>query len=113
MIIQKQWKIGVLLVVSTGISGCSGSSQPEHCQGISGTEIMENLYYIKDNAMKVKSAKMIRAVKQLCQQETKVKDNQVTNTSSDYDACFADKLVGCGFPDKAVKTLTESNRSDP
>ena len=112
MIIQKQWKIGVLLALSIVISGCS--SQPDYCQGITGAEAMENLYYIKDNSMKVKSAKMIRAVKQLCQQDTMiVKDNEATNTYTDYKTCFADKLVGCGFPDKAVKTLTESISSDP
>ncbi len=110
--IQKQWEIGVLLAVSIGISGC-GSNQPDYCQGISGTEAMENLYYIKDNSMKVKSAKLIRAVKQICQQDTITgKDNAAAKTSTDYKACFADKLVGCGFPDKAVKALAESNNSD-
>ena len=107
MISQKKWTIGTLLALSIGLSGCS--SQPDYCEGITGAKAMENLYYIKDNSMKVKTAKMMNAVKLMCQQDTsRVKDKQATNTSSDYEACFVDKLVGCGFPDNAVKALTEN-----
>jgi len=102
LIRQKQWKTGVLLAVSVGFSGCS--NQPDYCQGLTGEKVMDNLFYIKDNSFKVKSAQMIRAVQKICQQDTNY---------TDPNACFTDKLVGCGFPDKAVKTLTENNKSAP
>lgn len=104
MAIQNQWKIGGFLAASILMSGCS--NQPDYCEGIKPQDMMDNLYYIKDNSLKVKSAKMIRGLTQICRKNSK-KGNEANNADTQFKACFKEKLVGCGFSDKVVQALAE------